>query len=191
MTVDWTEHRFSGGVLALDVANTVVMRGDPRGFDRFGNAAEIRRFAAAAGRFRADEVDGRELVWNGGPRAYADLIDLRETSDALFRARAEAGPADHSHLPAFLRACAANLEWASDDTEPSGIALQAAVAHSALSLLDEDRTGRIRICGNCGWLFLDRSRNGSRRWCDMTVCGNRRKARLYYYRHKERLGEPA
>ncbi len=35
MAVEWTEHRFAGGALALDTANTVVMRGDPRGFDRF------------------------------------------------------------------------------------------------------------------------------------------------------------
>ncbi|TIT75254.1 MAG: hypothetical protein E5W57_23105, partial [Mesorhizobium sp.] len=41
---------------------------------------------------------------------------------------------------------------------------------------------RLRICPNCSWLFVDRSRNSSRLWCDMAVCGNRQKANRYYRR---------
>src|SRR5690606_13376751 len=63
--------------------------------------------------------------------------------------------------------------------------LTSAVALSALSLLAADRLARIRICPNCAWLFLDGSRNASRLWCDMAVCGNRQKARRHYRR---RLG---
>jgi predicted RNA-binding Zn ribbon-like protein len=37
---------------------------------------------------------------------------------------------------------------------------------------------------DCGWLFLDRSRNHARRWCDMKVCGNNAKARRFYRRHR-------
>jgi len=47
-----------------------------------------------------------------------------------------------------------------------------------------DRT-RLRICGHCGWLFIDRSKNRSRIWCDMAVCGNRHKAAKHYRRKKE------
>ena len=43
---------------------------------------------------------------------------------------------------------------------------------------------RLRICPNCNWLFIDRSRNASRLWCDMAVCGNRRKASRHYRRRK-------
>jgi len=56
---------------------------------------------------------------------------------------------------------------------------------SALSLLQPERLSRLRICANCGWLFVDRSRNASRIWCDMAVCGNRRKAARHYSRLKE------
>jgi predicted RNA-binding Zn ribbon-like protein len=44
----------------------------------------------------------------------------------------------------------------------------------------------IKFCANdnCGWAFLDSSRRGNRRWCDMAVCGSRHKARQYYYRTK-------
>ena len=64
------------------------------------------------------------------------------------------------------------------------IAFEAALAVSALSLLSGDAVKRLKICPNCNWLFLDRSRNSSRVWCDMTVCGNRHKARRHYNRHK-------
>ncbi|RWE00938.1 MAG: hypothetical protein EOS61_29135, partial [Mesorhizobium sp.] len=62
MTVSWTPHRFTGGILALDTANTVVLRNDPeRTFDRFDDPAEIARFAEAASGFRAAELGGRRL----------------------------------------------------------------------------------------------------------------------------------
>ena len=44
---------------------------------------------------------------------------------------------------------------------------------------------RLRACGNrrCGWLFVDRSANGRRRWCDPKACGNRMRVRRYRERH--------
>ncbi len=57
---------------------------------------------------------------------------------------------------------------------------------SAAELLLRGDLKRVRRCANdlCGWIFLDTSKNGSRRWCSMTSCGNRAKARRHY--HKER-----
>jgi predicted RNA-binding Zn ribbon-like protein len=45
---------------------------------------------------------------------------------------------------------------------------------------------RLRECQGerCGWLFIDSSKSGRRRWCTMEDCGNRAKARRYYQRHK-------
>jgi len=59
------------------------------------------------------------------------------------------------------------------------------IARSAADLLTEGPLGAIRRCEGkgCGWLFLDTSRNRTRRWCDMRICGNRAKAR----RHHERM----
>jgi predicted RNA-binding Zn ribbon-like protein len=58
------------------------------------------------------------------------------------------------------------------------------VAESAAELLTSDARAAIRECRapDCGWLFLDHSRNRSRRWCDMKSCGNRQKARRHYQR---------
>jgi predicted RNA-binding Zn ribbon-like protein len=95
-------------------------------------------------------------------------------------------------MAGFLHACAHGLEAASGERlcgsqGPFGdpatpLAFEAALAVSALSLLAGEAMKRIRVCANCGWLFLDRSRNSSRLWCDMAVCGNRRKASRHYHR---------
>lgn len=55
------------------------------------------------------------------------------------------------------------------------------VARSALDLLTSTDIRRVRECDGelCGWLFLDRSKAGRRRWCSMDSCGNRAKARTY------------
>jgi predicted RNA-binding Zn ribbon-like protein len=51
---------------------------------------------------------------------------------------------------------------------------------------------RLRICQgpNCSWLFIDRSKAGRRRWCDMAVCGNAAKSRRFYVRTHQRQGSP-
>jgi predicted RNA-binding Zn ribbon-like protein len=65
------------------------------------------------------------------------------------------------------------------------------IVKSAADLLVSAQLERIRICANpqCGWLFLDSSRNRSRRWCSMDSCGNRAKARRFYQRHQQHQDE--
>src|SRR5207237_8694135 len=60
------------------------------------------------------------------------------------------------------------------------------VARSAADLLTSDDLGYVRQCaaGDCAWLFLDKTKNHRRRWCDMKTCGNRDKARRYYARKR-------
>lgn len=59
------------------------------------------------------------------------------------------------------------------------------VAHAASQLLSSDAMEHVRACGaeTCRWLFLDTSKNHTRRWCNMKVCGNRAKARRFQQRH--------
>jgi predicted RNA-binding Zn ribbon-like protein len=60
------------------------------------------------------------------------------------------------------------------------------VARSAADLLVSPDVARVKKCAGptCDWLFVDMSRNRSRRWCDMRECGNRAKARRYSARHR-------
>jgi predicted RNA-binding Zn ribbon-like protein len=63
------------------------------------------------------------------------------------------------------------------------------IAKSAADLLTSDQLGRVRECANqeegCGWVFLDKTRSRTRKWCSMDGCGNRAKARTWYEKHEK------
>jgi len=192
MPVVWNKHRFSGGLLILDTTNTVVLRGDAaRSFDRFEDAAELARFADAASAHRPEELERRALSFERSEPAVRRVLELRESADRLFRAAALTGELPHSHLPALLRAIASCVESSevSANKTAQTLSFEIALATSALSLLAGEEWRRVRICRNCDWLFVDRSRNASRLWCDMSVCGNRQKAKRHYERRKAATGD--
>jgi predicted RNA-binding Zn ribbon-like protein len=178
MDFAWTPHRFTGGALALDVANSVILRFDSeRSIDRFAAAGQMDAFPKAAAEFSAERALFAELA-PVEPVNHRLFLQLREAIDRYFRARVQGG-GDDTLLAGLLEAAAAILRRAGRHS------LEAATAHSALRLLADEEISRLKICGNCGWLFIDRSRNRSRLWCDMTVCGNRIKASRHYQRKKE------
>ena len=77
-----------------------------------------------------------------------------------------------------------DLEW-----DPDGSSLERPlwpIVRSAAELLTSGELARVHKCASdrCGWLFVDRSKNHSRRWCDMKECGNVAKVRRYRTRHK-------
>ena len=178
MDFSWTSHRFSGGALALDVANSVILRSDPvTRRDRFAVPSQLNAFPAAAQKFCAE----RALFGDLGPlkpENEAAFLDLREAIDAYFRQRILGN--DDRHALANLLGMIATILRAGE----SESALEEATARSALRLIDSMKADAIKICSHCGWLFLDRSKNRSRMWCDMAVCGNRVKARRHYHRQK-------
>jgi predicted RNA-binding Zn ribbon-like protein len=63
------------------------------------------------------------------------------------------------------------------------------VTAASLSLLKDLPAARIKTCAapDCSRRFLDQSKNGSRRWCDMAVCGNLAKARQYRARMTRKI----
>ncbi len=68
------------------------------------------------------------------------------------------------------------------------------VARAAVSLMTSGQIERLRRCegvGDCGWLFLDTTKNGRRRWCSMDGCGSRAKMRRQYARKRKILAESA
>jgi predicted RNA-binding Zn ribbon-like protein len=178
MTFSWNLHRFVGGALALDVANSVILRFDSeRSIDRFAAPGHLEGFARAAEAFSAERALFGELA----PMRRENLprfLALREAVDRYFRGRV-LGEETPLLLADLLEATAAVLRYAERGS------LDAATAHSAVRLLAAEEVSRLKICGHCGWLFLDRSRNRSRAWCDMAVCGNRVKAGRHYRRKKE------
>jgi predicted RNA-binding Zn ribbon-like protein len=181
MTFEWTPHRFVSGALALDVANSVILRFDPeKWLDRFADSDEIPRFADAARQFSGErEIFGcLEVV----PDArISSFLELREAIDRYFRSSLE----DQSStlaLADLLELIAKTLRASQQD---DGLSLDTATAQSALRLINETEKDRLKTCAQCQWLFIDKSKNRSRMWCDMAVCGNRVKARLHYQKKKK------
>jgi predicted RNA-binding Zn ribbon-like protein len=167
----WTPHRFSGGRLVLDVCNTVILRHDfSRSLDRFATPEHLASFPAAATQMGAESWSFDQLAGEPG-----NVIDLREVADQYFRAIANSAP-DNAKLADLLDQCALALR--------SGSNLAASTAHSALRLIADGMHARIKICEGCGWLFHDKSKNQTRIWCDMAVCGNRIKARRNYSKRR-------
>jgi predicted RNA-binding Zn ribbon-like protein len=58
------------------------------------------------------------------------------------------------------------------------------IIYLAGELLLSEQLGQVKECPGCGWLFLDTSKNQSRRWCSMNTCGARDKMRRYHKRQR-------
>jgi predicted RNA-binding Zn ribbon-like protein len=80
------------------------------------------------------------------------------------------------------------LEWRSEEAGGGLEAVLRPICDAASSLLTSGGLSRLRQCGgsDCGWLFLDRSRNHSRQWCTMDDCGNVSKVRRFRQRRRRR-----
>ncbi len=163
----------------MDVANSVVLRHDQtRRTDRFEAASQLEGFPPAAAKFCAERALFGDII-GPAPRNRLNFLELREATDRYFRARVS-GDSDDQLLADLLDALARTLRGANGTN-----GLDAATAHSVLRLIAMPDPERMKICRNCGWLFIDRSKNRSRAWCDMAVCGNRAKASRHYRRRKE------
>jgi predicted RNA-binding Zn ribbon-like protein len=169
----------AAGSLCLDFVNTVDPRHTTPREEQLPDYAALLEWARQAG------IEASPLPPAAASRAHEEAIALRETLYAIFGAvaRGEAPPANAlSHLNDELvrrpRRITNGFAWATGD-------VLAPIVWSAAELLTSGPLERVRECpgdDTCGWLFLDTSRNGSRRWCDMRSCGNRAKARRHYRR---------
>ena len=189
---------FCGGQLAIDFTNTVGSRGGAaeEHLSLYGDLlswAETRGVIphAEARRLQRDAVRQPAVARD----ALADALTLREAVYRMLSAAASGRPpgaADLAIVNTHVEACfsGARLQRASDRFElafaPSAQSRLTApilepVVRAAVDLLTSDALARVRLCGDasCAWLFLDTTRNGTRRWCDMKECGNRNKVRRF------------
>jgi predicted RNA-binding Zn ribbon-like protein len=182
------------GHLALDFANTVD---DPEGrarHDHIGSYPDLLRWSVRAGALSAAQAGRLRSV---GARDAASALRrahaLRETIGATFAdvaAAAERWPdlrpyvidaLAHSELTPAAGSYA--VGWAGAG-EPH--AMLWPVAHAAAGLLTAGELHRVKRCAGCPWLFLDQSKNGSRRWCAMNDCGTHAKITRYVARRAAR-----
>jgi len=129
--------------------------------------------------------------------AYDFAIQVREALYRIFSRRYAGEPipeADLALLNSVISQAQAHLrlipaggeirwEWAAEIDGANRVLWP--VARAAAELLTSDKASDVRICEDdrgCGYLFIDQTKNHSRRWCSMDSCGNRAKARRHYSR---------
>ena len=184
----------------LAYANTLSWRGREVRLEKLGDVGDLVRWRAGSVGLAGNVVSEIERWARAHPAAaealFVEAIALREVIYRIFRAVARGEAVADPDLAALNRALAAapprrrlalagaGYGWQIGPAEKSAAALLAPVLWSAGDLLASDRRRRVRLCANeqCLWLFLDESKAGTRRWCDMASCGNRAKARRHYRR---------
>jgi predicted RNA-binding Zn ribbon-like protein len=172
------ELELAGGNLALDLANTRDGHAPAR--DYLQVPADLVAWARHAAGL---EIDADETV-------LARVLELREIVDAVFRPLARGRRPDAEALDRLAAAQVPGrlvragdrfeLTWDRDIVGP--------LAGAAVDLLRGDQLDRLQVCEACPWLFLDLSRNHSRRWCSMNVCGGTLKMRRYRARKRATAG---
>ena len=186
---------FCGGHLAVDFTNTVGNRGsDPEEhFTTYGDVvawAESREVIDRAKAARLRRTVSADP--DGARREFRRAIELREALYRVFASAARGRKPAPPHLEALNRFVSEVYEGATLAAEGNGFALALPagegldavlypVIKTAVDLLTTSALARIRLCADesCAWLFVDATRSGTRRWCDMKVCGNRNKVRRF------------
>ncbi|WP_225771350.1 CGNR zinc finger domain-containing protein [Inquilinus sp. Marseille-Q2685] len=186
-----------GGSLSLDFVNTEAWRGDvPQRGERLTSYGELALWAGHLGIL--DRAGVRRLTQEAAqrPEAAAEVLAtalrLRGALGRILTAPAAASAADLAVLNGVLAraptrtglaATKTGFTWTMTETDPLEQPLWP-VVWDAAELLVSGRAERVGSCSDpdCAWVFLDTSRNRSRRWCSMADCGNRHKARRHYER---------
>ncbi|KUY73175.1 CGNR zinc finger domain-containing protein [Burkholderia cepacia] len=183
--------------LSIDFANTLYWRGADTPTETFGTLDDLltwcrEQAGVPSGLADACRVRGKD----DEPAMLARALALREALYRLFHAQAEQREPhadDLALLGGFLaeaapRVALARIDgayaWRIGGAGATLAALLSPVLWSAIDLLGGARLAKVKRCANdaCQWLFIDDSKNGSRRWCSMSSCGNRAKAYRHYHK---------
>lgn len=190
--------KYISGDPSLDFVNTVNWTSRGLGRDRISSYERVLEWALGAGVIDAVAVRRLERIAAQHPRRAAAALDAaREARQVLRDVFAGIAAERHStstidKLNALLADAAQHLRMVRDRGSrltrgweglgDSPASLLWPVVWTAADLVSSDDVERLRMCAgeDCGWFYIDRSRNGLRRWCEMSVCGttekNRRRA---------------
>jgi len=194
--------------LCLDFTNTVNWHASAHPIEELPAYSDLLSWAHKVGLVTEAEAQRLGRLAARRPAEAAAVLQrahaLREAIYRLLSATAHqqrADPADleiiNTELPASLAhsrltpaAQGYALAWPAQADADALDRLLWPVAFSAADLLTHpELLSRVGECADdrgCGYLFLDMTKNRSRRWCDMKDCGNRAKARRHYERRKEK-----
>ena len=188
------------GRLCLDFANTADWHGGDQPEERLNSYPDLVSWAERVGLLAEDEAQQllREAARHPDDAAVVleQAISFREALFRIFSAVAAGDSPEATDLAILNEVLSMGLgrlhivstsagfgwEWTGEEDKLERMLWP--VAQSAAELLTSAELVRVGRCAEdrCGWLFMDMSRNRSRRWCDMRDCGNRAKARRHYER---------
>ncbi len=200
----FTERDFVGGDAALDFINTVAGRDQSAPRDYLDSYERLLEWAAHANLLPGKHLRALARAAQAEPaaaiKALARAKALREALFTIVSALA-AGRAPPQVALALLREhwlkgaaaqafrftdgrLAVEIAGADDDLD----LVASIVAWRVVEHVLPAPEGRLRICQgtDCAWLFIDSSKAGRRRWCDMAVCGNAAKSRRFLARSRAR-----
>lgn len=203
--IDFTQLSLVGGRPSLDFVNTEggERNGPP---ERLAVYADLARWSAYAAVVDEDEADRLLREAEARPaeaaRVHRRAIELREALFRIFAMLASGGrpaPEDRAILDRELAEALTHRKlvpvdgrfaWEIVGGEDRLERILWLLVDDAADLLSSEFLDRVKECGgpDCSWLFLDESRNRSRRWCEMRECGNRAKQRRYHRRQRRAQG---
>jgi predicted RNA-binding Zn ribbon-like protein len=194
--------KYVGGDPSVDLVNTVDWTARGLVEDRLSDYDRLTRWAEGAGLITARQAVQARALGVRHPRiaerVHREAVELRgQLRDLFIAVGRQERVEDGSALEAFnesLRAALselmltapprgataeAPLQWSWRESSERLDAVLWPVLRAAAELLTSQEAMQIRECAgaDCGWMYVDRSRNGLRRWCQMETCGNREKAR--------------
>jgi len=198
------QFRFRGGHPALDFINTASERNQEQLTERIGSYDDLLDWSSQAEILDDKRIKRLRAEASQRPRAARAALqrarEMREAAFRLFNALIEGKAPNNADLLLLNRrarkvATGGEVQWAKGQfvapTPPSGAPLDEPLDEVTRGIVDvltgEAGTYVSRCCDcDCSWLFLDRSPARARRWCSMSDCGNRAKARRHYERQKAR-----
>jgi len=188
---------FSGGAPCLAFANTAADRLSHERKDTLHRYEDLLSWLSQAGlmsaRERRDVGEQARAHADKAEQAFQLALNTRELIYRVFSCVASEkrpDPSDLSELNSLWLSALVQLRLEESKTQfRLTFSGQWTLNHplhnlvlSAVELLMSSAVHLVRRCASqtCDWLFLDESKNQSRRWCDMQICGSRAKARRYY-----------
>ena len=195
--------KLSGGALCLDFVNTVHCYGCADRGEYLNTYHDLVAWSRHVGTISDDQAKTLSRRAARHPAeaksAHRRAIELREAIYRIFFTALEGQSHAQKDLAVFndylsetmMRSQIVKAEngfyWHMTGNKAKLDWILNPVIRSAADLLISEEFSRIKKCADptCGWLFLDISRNRSRRWCDMRDCGNRAKASRFYKKSKK------
>ena len=193
--------RLDGGILCLDFVNTVPDRVDGTNRDNLTSVSDLIYWAKKAGILQPAEMLNLEKAAQTSDKKardfFSEALSIRSLLYSIFQPISQGQKVktgDIEVLNAFVASYRNFLEITASKegftekwnfARDNFLSVTAPIIKSARELLLSDKLKRVKECPNCGWLFLDTTKNGKRRWCSMEDCGSNVKALEYYYRKKK------